>query len=113
MLKALDDPNRFIAAHCVLSELGKPRHLYFSGQHGKWRVLDWDGLPVRMQVGFAELGRPDFSFKNEVRKQWHQRLDRPAFTIRYAWLIAATLILPLAHAPLDQPTSRLVRNMRL
>jgi hypothetical protein len=95
MLKALDDPNRFVAAHCVLSELTKPAKFNFAGPGDMWRVVDWDGLPLRLQAGFPDFIKPYVSYQNEVREQWHQRLDRPVFTIRYGWLVAATLILPL------------------
>ena len=71
--------------------------------------LPWD-LPIRFRV--SELAAvsnplpngpnslapatPDTSGWRELRDFWHDQLDVKAFSFSYAWLVAATALLPLA-----------------
>jgi hypothetical protein len=96
LLRALDDPNRVVAAHMVLIWT-RPRVGPFPlpSLENNTVSQDYDGLLVRGTPSVSEFATADPSGWRAIRDKWHDRLDRQITRVRYLWLVAATAVLPL------------------
>jgi hypothetical protein len=86
-LTALDDPDRFIPAHMMLSRLADhwlDANLTTSG-------VRWVKVPADVAKG-----TPDDSVQPALWTQWHDALDEPNFSISYFLLLVGSLALPVA-----------------
>ena len=106
LLKALEDPDRAVAAHSLLRFIEQGMYHSPSERNGDWITVMYDeGLPVRFQWSKLEEGqrapflvgtaKADASAWRNLRDLWHDRLDSRLFSISYAWLAAITATLPI------------------
>jgi len=110
LLRALEDPDKFAAAHVALTY---GRHivegLRWEDQAGGEPVYNWDGLRVRAHA--TDRGgrqwQPDSDQQPAIRDMWYERLSRPIGSIPY-WCVA----LPFALTPLARCRSRWRRGHR-
>jgi hypothetical protein len=112
LLRALDDPNRFVAAHFLLKRLTMMQEGWaeMSDTRTGNRLTAWsDGLlvdlqfdPQRVRSGIQFYvdcdATVDPAQRPAIRGLWHQRLDRPALTVPHAAVAAAAAIGPLVWA---------------
>jgi hypothetical protein len=89
-LKALDDPNKLVPAHMMLCFLVDRWH------EARLRGGDRRFPYIAMQVEPAAKS-PDLSRWKQIRQEWHERLDVENGRVHYGWLVAATLVLPVAR----------------
>jgi hypothetical protein len=120
LLAALEDPDRFAAAHVLLGDRtagrvpGRPLE-WVRHADGLARVV-YDGLAVDLRPppedperfrpvgghGYADEYRPAFaagvdgSRQAAIRDEWHRRLDADVVSVRHRDLAAAAGILPAA-----------------
>jgi hypothetical protein len=93
-LRALDDPDRFVPAHMMLALMVS-----------HWRdAYVFDGLPSVFVPWDPVTGWPDLSRRADVRDDWYERLSVPVGFVFYGWIIAASLVLPVAWG--SRPRSR-------
>lgn len=111
LVRALERPDQFAAAHYLLAELhphlARGSATIDEGQDGTY-VRELDGLKMTLHpdewlphyslyvVEKAECtASVDSAQLLAIRDQWHGRLDVPAASVRYHWLVAATAVPPL------------------
>jgi hypothetical protein len=85
-LRALDDPGGFMSAHIMLS-------LMTGGWGGKF---SFDRKLAVFVPCDPMTGRPDLAQWAQLRDQWYERLGVRVGFVFYGWLIAASLVLPVA-----------------
>jgi hypothetical protein len=122
LLDALDDPDRFVAAHVILvaTTEGRPPRTSAELRGSQGAFCVYDGLAVELLPDGAadpDKGavypprltrviyhkapaswRVDASQRKRIRDQWHDRLDRPVASASPGWFLAASLLLPAAWA---------------
>lgn len=122
LLQALEDPDRFVAAHVILvaTTNGPPPKTAAEFRGSRRTLCVYDGLavellpegavdsdegarypPRRTKVIYYKdpaSWRVDASQRKRIRDQWHDRLDRPLASLSPGWFLAASLVLPAAWA---------------
>jgi hypothetical protein len=115
LLRALDDPDRVVAAHLALMQTER---IPFWGSHelqddgsfryevdglrltllpGPWDYAPYLGesQPYRRTCNDPQFWRIDSAQLPAIRNRWHDRLDRRIASFSMAWLLAAALVPPL------------------
>jgi hypothetical protein len=131
LLRALDDPERFAAAHILLDAIEK------QGEYSEWEILPphrpdgsfhvaYKGLKVEMRPQSVvehdshgssrihrekdETARVDPASQRAVRDHWHDVFDVRIASVSYGWLVLALLIHPTARSV--RTWRRIVRSKR-
>ena len=111
LLDALDDPDRFVAAHFILSWQFRSHRLHPKDRED-WAGFTHNGLRVRWQWARDPVragwrlgeqyhlvgGTPhiDPGQLPPIRDFWHDKLDVPVWSGPHWWLVTATALPPLA-----------------
>jgi hypothetical protein len=121
LLRALDDPDRAVAAHSLLSAQFPPRGQRVTPTGDDTFRYDADGLNVGLRLTgetYLSYGDPlelcdvtfDLSAIPAVRDEWHRRLDAPVKSVRQAVLAPAAAVLPAAWVTACAFRNRRARN---
>lgn len=111
LLLALEDPERFVAAHLLLMDLYSTRADRLEDRPDGSVLHTADGLraELRADESFPPMGMsnaPDDVIQRHVarvdpaqlaalRAQWHRRLDAPLGSVPHSWLVCGTAVPPL------------------
>lgn len=106
LLRTLEDPDRFIAAHfgltmCWAGKTADRSEMLADGQ----LLAEWDGLRVQLRPEKWHGTSGDFDVAKcvatvdgnqlpAIRQQWHRRLDVATVSVPYWMLSTATAVLP-------------------
>lgn len=111
LLRGLEDPDSFLHAHVALAtRCGTENNIVVRDDPDGTCVENIDGLTVRLRRGqrYTMNRRPDTvmlfataqadeSQLPAIRRQWHDRLDRPAGSVSILWLLVVGAILCAGH----------------
>ena len=113
LVEALEDPERFAAAHGLLSQIAQPRRRVSFELVAQTLRGDYAALPVELDLSRSEKvdqGRGQFMLRHRgpavsidpashaaVRDQWHTTLHVPLKEVPYWPLAAAAALLPGAR----------------
>jgi hypothetical protein len=116
LLRALDDPTRFVAAHCLLALDVQERWAPASSRPdgflaGRWHGLHVELLPTRDSVihlpdnsgevfwhRLPESCRIDPADLPVIRRMWHDRYDAQVASLPWWGIVPLFLVLPAARA---------------
>jgi len=111
---ALDDPERFLAAHALLRSFrfgpfdGRPGGVF--RQQGSGIVADFDGLPLTFDPSQPGTLMPDQSCREKLRDMWHEKLDTRVFSLWYGTIVFSTTLLPIAWLTRPRRKPRTIRR---
>jgi hypothetical protein len=106
LLRAMDDPSQFGAAHVLLTLIGGKRHSFavISDSHIALDTMN-AATPVNIDGLAVVLHHPDFDYGLDavdidpaqlpkLRDSWHAKLDVQVVSVSYGWIAIVMLLIP-------------------